>query len=132
MQTINIWVNGCFDVLHVGHINLFKFAKSLGNNLIVGIDSDNRIKKNKGYDRPYNSEKDRILFLESIKYIDKVFIFNTDEELENIIVSNLIDIMVVGSDWKEKKVIGSQLVKEVKFFNRIGSYSTTNILKNLK
>ena len=59
MQTTNIWVNGCFDVLHVGHIELLNFAKSQGTHLIVGIDSDSRVKLMKGANRPFNTEKDR-------------------------------------------------------------------------
>ena len=67
-----IWTNGCFDVLHRGHIELFKYAKSLGTKLYVGIDSDEKIKKDKGNSRPINSVKDRKFILESIKYIEKV------------------------------------------------------------
>ncbi len=130
MQTIKtIWVNGCFDVLHRGHLELFKFAKSQGDCLIVGIDSDFRVKKNKGKDRPFNNEKDRKFFLECIKYIDRVVIFNTDKELKTILKINNIDCLIVGSDWKGKTVIGADLVKEVKYFKRIGEYSTTNILE---
>ena len=69
---ITVWTNGCFDILHRGHIELFKHAKSLGHELYVGIDSDEKVKADKGWDRPYNNQEDRKVMLESIKYIDKV------------------------------------------------------------
>ena len=75
-QSKIIWTNGCFDVLHRGHIELFKYAKSLGDRLYVGIDTDEKVKRDKGKDRPVNKLNDRKFLLESIKYIDKVFIFN--------------------------------------------------------
>tara|TARA_R110000824_G_scaffold13896_2_gene59802 strand:+ start:17648 stop:18037 length:390 start_codon:yes stop_codon:yes gene_type:complete len=124
-----IWVNGCFDVLHRGHIELFRYAKSLGDYLIIGIDSDARVKYLKGSSRPINNQDDRKFFLESIKFIDKVVVFNNEDELCDCIKSNDVETMVVGSDYKEKKVIGSQHSKELKFFDRIGNYSTTNILE---
>ncbi len=125
----NIWVNGCFDILHRGHLELFKFAKSQGSFLVVGIDSDRRVKINKGDDRPVNNQEDRKFFLECIKYIDKVVVFDSDYELQTCISLHNIDYLIVGSDYKNKKVIGSQYAKEVIFFDRIGNYSTTNILE---
>ena len=71
-----VWTNGCFDVLHRGHFELFKHAKSLGDTLIVGIDADKKVKNDKGTDRPVNNQEDRKFALESIKYIDEVVIFN--------------------------------------------------------
>ena len=123
-----IWTNGCFDVLHRGHIELFKYAKSLGGKLYVGIDSDEKVKKDKGNSRPINNVKDRKFILESIKYIEEVIVFNTTEDLEEVISLIQPDIMVIGSDWKGKPVIGEQYAKKLMFFDRIGDYSTTNIL----
>ena len=80
-----IWTNGCFDILHVGHIELFKYAKSMGFTLYVGIDSDEKVKKDKGKDRPFNKLSDRIKVLESIKYIDKVISFDSTEGLEALV-----------------------------------------------
>ena len=125
-----VWVNGCFDVLHRGHIELFKFAKSHGKFLIVGIDSDKRIKELKGDNRPFNNQEDRRFFLESIKFIDHVEIFNTEEELKQKINWFSPDVMIVGSDYKNKRVVGSEHAKELLFFDRIGGYSTTKILEN--
>ena len=127
--TKTIWVNGCFDILHRGHVELLKYAKSLGNYLIVGIDADWRVQKSKGESRPFNKEADRKFMLESIKYVDKVIIFETSSELRGMIYTLKPDIMVVGSEYENKLVIGSEYTKEVKFFNRVGDYSTTNILE---
>jgi len=124
-----IFVNGCFDVLHRGHIELFKYAKSLGTKLMVAIDSDQRVNQMKGKERPFNHQEDRKFFLESIRYIDEVVIFNNGEELENLTYTYKPDIMVVGSDWNGKKIVGSEYAKQVKYFERIGDYSTTKILQ---
>ncbi len=124
-----IFINGCFDVLHRGHVELFKYAKSLGDYLIVAIDSDERVKQLKGPTRPFNHQEDRKFLLESIRYIDKVCFFNSENELENIISNINPEVMIVGSDWKDKKVVGSQYAKSLRFFDRIGDYSTTKILQ---
>ena len=123
-----IWTNGCFDVLHRGHIEMFKYAKSLGTKLYVGIDSDAKVKREKGDSRPINTTQDRKFILESIKYIDKVFIFGSKEGLESRIEELLPDVMVIGSDWKGKTVVGEQYTNKLVFFNRIEGYSTTEII----
>ena len=124
-----IWTNGCFDILHRGHVELFKFCKSQGDYLVVGIDTDTRVKESKGSSRPFNSQEDRKFFLEAIKYIDKVVLFSTDNELGQRLVENNVDTMIVGSDWEGKIVVGQEKVNKVLFFDRIGTYSTTNILE---
>ena len=124
-----VWTNGCFDILHRGHIELFKYAKSLGDNLIIGIDSDARVKKDKGNSRPINCVEDRKFILESIRLVDKVLIFESTKELENLIKTTKPDIMIIGSDWKNKTVIGQQYAGKLLFFDRIGTYSTTDIIK---
>ena len=124
-----IWTNGCFDILHVGHIELFKYAKSLGSKLYVGIDSDEKVKLDKGDDRPFNKLADRIKVLESIKYIDKVVSFSTPARLENLVKEYKPHVLIVGSDWRNKTVIGEQYAQHVRFFDRIDGYSTTNILE---
>ena len=124
-----VWTNGCFDILHRGHIELFKYAKSLGDSLIVGLDSDKKVKLDKGQDRPINCVEDRKYILESIRHIDKVLIFDSTKELEHLIKETKPDIMVIGSDWKDRTVIGQQYTTKLLFFDRIGNYSTTEILK---
>ena len=127
---MKIWVNGCFDVLHRGHFELFNFAKSLGNKLIVGLDSDEKISNDKGQDRPYNKLDDRVYALESLKAIDKVMVFDSKNHLEDLVEITKPDILVVGSDWKGKEIVGGQHAKKIVYFDRIGNYSTTNILEN--
>lgn len=127
---MKIWVNGCFDVLHRGHFELFKYAKSLGNELVVGIDTDFKVSQDKGTDRPYNNLQDRMFALQSIKYIDKVISFNSRKELESLISLYSPDILLVGSDWRDGDIVGKQFAREVCFFERITQYSTTDILTN--
>jgi len=127
-----VWTNGCFDILHIGHVELFKYAKSLGDALIVGIDSDKKVTQDKGVGRPFNTALDRMKILRAIKYIDDVFVFDTPQELSDIIKKLSPDVMVIGSDWKGKKVIGEEHTKELRFFDRITGYSTTDILENRK
>ncbi len=98
-----IWVNGCFDVLHRGHIELFKYAKSLGNRLVVGIDSDNRIKGSKGSSRPFNTSRDRKYVLQSIKYIDDVVEYDSDDELELYVNFLVRKLWLLGPIGKVKK-----------------------------
>jgi rfaE bifunctional protein nucleotidyltransferase chain/domain len=129
---ITVWVNGCFDILHPGHVELFKVAKSLGDRLIVGVDEDEKVRKDKGEDRPINSLCFRKTMLESIKYIDVVLPFGSKLELEQLIELYSPDILLVGGDWRNGEVVGRQFTKEVKFFNRVGNYSTTKIISQIK
>ena len=125
---IKVWTNGCFDILHRGHIELFRYAKSLGDELVIGVDSDKKVKKDKSDNRPINSLNDRIFMLQSIRYVDKVVPFDSTDELEETIKWLKPHIMVIGSDWKNKKVIGKKWAEKLIFFDRVGDYSTTNIL----
>ena len=124
------FVNGCFDVLHVGHLNLFKFCRSQCDYLIVAIDTDERVRATKGSNRPFNSLEDRKAMLMALRYVDAVESFSTDAELTNLVKVHTPDIMVVGSDWEGKKVIGSEHARQLKFFRKIDGYSTTKILQN--
>jgi len=127
MKEKKIWVNGTFDILHIGHIRLLEFAHKLGN-VRVGIDTDDRIKKLKGENRPFNNLSRREEFLKSIKYVNDVVFFNSDEELINNIKLYKPDIMVIGDDYINKKIIGSEFIPEIIYFNLINDVSTTKIL----
>ena len=124
-----IWLNGCFDVLHHGHFRLIQYATSLGGTLLIGIDSDRRIQQMKGDDRPYHSENERVFNLMQIKGVDAVVVFDNDEMLNKHIEIYGPDIFVIGSDYKDKKIIGKEFCKEIFFFDRIDNLSTTNILE---
>lgn len=126
----NVWTNGCYDILHIGHIRLFQYAKSLGDTLFVGIDSDERIRNNKGNNRPYNNQNDRMDFLLSIKYIDDVFIFGDEKEMCDILLQNNVNIMVIGEEYKGRKITGENIIKDIRFFPRIEGFSTTGIIND--
>ena len=127
-----VWTNGCFDILHRGHVELFKHARSLGDYLVVGVDTDERVKASKGQARPFNNIEDRVAMLQSIRHIDEVVVFGTDYELDTQVLLSEAEIIVVGSDYKGKNVIGSRHVKDVFFFDKIGGHSTTKILVGLQ
>jgi len=109
---------------------MFKHAKMLGDCLVVAIDDDVRVKEYKGHDRPFNSQSDREYILRSLKFVDDVIVFGSDQKLIEIIQYLEPDIMMVGSDWRNKKIIGSEHAKEVIFFERINEYSTTKIIQH--
>lgn len=122
-------VNGTFDILHVGHIKLLEYAKSLGDHLTVAIDTDRRIKTKKGFSRPINNEFERKTMLEALKSVDRVVVFDTDEELIDLVKKS--DIMVKGSDYKGKSVIGETYCKKVIYYDRIEGYSTTQKIQDI-
>ena len=124
---MKVWVNGTFDVLHVGHIKLLEFASQFGT-LRVGIDTDKRVKELKGVDRPFNTQDDRKKMLESIKYVDEVVFFDSREELINSVKEFSPDIMVVGDDYKGETVFGSEYAKKLVFFEKVPNYSSSKIL----
>jgi len=128
----NIWVNGCFDVLHFGHLELLKFAASLGDRLCVGIDSDARVKKMKGKHRPINDQYFRRYMLESLRWVDKVYVFDTDYQLEKYIEIVSPSHMVIGEEYRGKRIIGAQFCQKITFIHRIGDFSSTNIIKTIK
>jgi rfaE bifunctional protein nucleotidyltransferase chain/domain len=125
-----VFVNGSFDLLHTGHLDLLFHAKSFGAHLHVAIDSDERIRELKGFDRPINPLHIRKIVMESLKPVDSVSVFGTDEELINTIIGYSPDIMVKGSDWRGKKVIGEEYCGKVIFYERVNDESTTKIIED--
>ena len=126
-----IFVNGTFDILHRGHLEMLEYAASIGDHLLVALDTDRRIQELKGTDRPINKQADRVYMMYRIKGITSVMLFDTDKELEHLIKLSKPDIMVKGSDWRGKPIIGEQYCKEIKFYERVGDYSTTNTIQNI-
>jgi D-beta-D-heptose 7-phosphate kinase/D-beta-D-heptose 1-phosphate adenosyltransferase len=126
-----VFVNGTFDILHRGHLELLNYAKNLGDYLFVGIDDDVRAKEKKGLTRPIHNQEERKFFLENLKSVDVVDIFSSDQELEQMIKKFQPDIMVVGSDWKDKSVIGSYYAAKLIFFDRVGDYATTKTIQSI-
>lgn len=130
-----VLVNGVFDVLHRGHIELLKYAKSIGDVLYVAIDSDERVKSIKGNNRPINSVEDRVYILNAIRYVDKVLTFNTLDELRYLHRSISPDTLVKGSDWDEEYIRKNDGVLDktkIVMFRRINDYSTTSLIDKME
>ena len=126
-----VFVNGTFDLLHRGHLELLNYASSLGDWVCVGIDTDDRVRKKKCPKRPIHNQEERKVFLESLKAVNEVRFFSNDAELEGLVKSYQPDIMIVGSDWKGKSVIGSYHAAKLIFFDRIGDYATTKTIEDI-
>ncbi|MBI2521515.1 MAG: D-glycero-beta-D-manno-heptose 1-phosphate adenylyltransferase [Bdellovibrio sp.] len=130
-----VFTNGCFDILHRGHVEYLKDAKSLGTILVVGLNSDASVKKLKGPERPINSEQDRKIVLENLRSVDFVQIFHEDTPLE-LIKYIRPNVLVKGGDWSVDKIVGSDFVLasggDVKSLKFVNGFSTTNIISRIK
>ena len=124
---MKVWVNGTFDVLHIGHIKLLEYASTFGT-VRVGLDSDNRVREKKGKGRPYNGIKDRMEFIGSIRFVDSVVSFDSNDSLIDRIKEYEPDVMVIGGEYRYKQIIGLEFVPRIEFFDKIEGYSSTNIL----
>ncbi len=128
------FTNGCFDLLHEGHINFLEKAKSKCNYLVVGLNSDKSIKKIKGNKRPILNLKQRKKIIKSIKYVDKVMVFNQETPI-NLIKKIKPDIIFKGGDYKKENVVGYNFQKErnksIKIISFIHNVSTTKIINKL-
>ena len=128
---MNVFVNGTFDVLHLGHLSLLNHSRSLGDKLFVGLDSDRRVSEKKGPSRPINNVYERQQMLLNLKAVGEVIIFDSDEELRMLVKQIRPGIMVVGSDWKGKPVIGSEFAKQLVYYSRIDGYSSTQKIQDI-
>lgn len=130
-----VFTNGCFDLIHSGHIKYLQEAKNLGDYLIVGLNSDSSVKKLKGPDRPINAQADRAIVLNALKAVDHVVIFNEETPLQ-LIKLIVPDILVKGGDWKPENIVGSRVVLQnggsVKSLKFIQGRSTTNLIEKIK
>ena len=124
-----VFVNGTFDILHRGHLEMLLFARNQGDYLTVAIDSDRRVKELKGNSRPINDMIERATLLTYIRPVDQVVVFDTDKELIKLISEH--DLMVKGSDYRGKPIIGENVCKELIFFELINGYSTTNKIQDI-
>ncbi|EAH7030890.1 D-glycero-beta-D-manno-heptose-7-phosphate kinase [Campylobacter lari] len=125
-----VFTNGCFDIIHYGHIKYLEKAKKLGDILVVGLNSDESIKRLKGNLRPINLEFQRACMLASMYFVDYVVIFNEDTPYE-LIEFLKPDVLVKGADYKDKEVVGSNLVKKVELIDFEDGFSTTNIINRI-
>ena len=123
-----IFTNGCFDILHRGHVELLKYCKSLGH-VIVGLNSDDSVRRLKGEDRPINNQEDRKHMLQCLKFVDEVFLFEEDTPYD-LIKHIKPDIIVKGGDYKAEEVVGADTC-EVKIFNYVSGYSTTQTIQRI-
>jgi rfaE bifunctional protein nucleotidyltransferase chain/domain len=126
---VKIFVNGSFDLIHTGHLDLLYYAKSLGTHLHVAIDTDKRIAEHKGIQRPVNPLYIRKAIMQSLKPVNSVSVFETDEELITTIKIISPDIMVKGSDWRGKNIIGAEYCGKIVFYERVNNESTTRTIE---
>lgn len=129
-----VFTNGCFDVLHAGHVDYLNKAKAAGDVLILGLNSDASVKRIKGEKRPIVSEEERAFILSNLKAVDYVTLFEEDTPQE--IISELIpDILIKGADWAIDKIVGRDIVEanggEVKTISFVTDQSTTNIIQTI-
>jgi D-beta-D-heptose 7-phosphate kinase/D-beta-D-heptose 1-phosphate adenosyltransferase len=130
-----VFTNGCFDLLHVGHIRYLAQAKKLGDFLIIGLNSDSSVKELKGKDRPINSFDDRATLLSAIESVDVVIMFE-EQTPENLIKDIVPDILVKGGDYNIEDIVGYQTVMQnggqVKTLSFYDGYSSTNYINKIK
>ncbi len=129
-----VFTNGCFDILHAGHINYLNRARSFGDLLMIGLNSDASIKLIKGADRPIIEQYQRALVLSALSCVDCIVLFD-DKDPENLIKEVMPDVLVKGADWEEDDIVGSDIVKQnsgvIKRVEFEVDISTTQIIKKI-
>ncbi|MDP1853877.1 MAG: D-glycero-beta-D-manno-heptose 1-phosphate adenylyltransferase [Candidatus Omnitrophota bacterium] len=129
-----VFTNGCFDILHFGHVKYLREAKKKGDILVVGLNSDSSVKKIKGKTRPLNREKERAYVLSGLSCVDFVVIFNEDTPY-SLIRALKPDILVKGSDWHREKIVGADIVSKSggKVFSIpfVKGFSTTKLINKI-
>lgn len=127
-----VMVNGTFDILHPGHVALLNTARSYGDYLVVAIDTDSRVRELKGDSRPVNNQTDRRIMLSALKAVDVVELFDSKEELIELMQRYKPDVYVKGSDWKNDKAsTAEQYCNKVIYYERIEEYSTTGLIQRI-
>lgn len=122
------FTNGCFDILHAGHVSILEFSKNQADILVLGINSDASVKRLKGPTRPINREEDRALVCASLQAVDAVVLFEQDTPYE-LIKAIKPDVLIKGADYKEENVVGREFAKKVALFPILEGRSTTNTIK---
>jgi len=129
-----VFTNGCFDILHAGHVRYLTQARQLGNLLIVGLNSDDSVRRLKGPTRPVHSEIDRAVVLNGLKAVDAVVIFGEDTPL-TLIQTILPNVLVKGGDWDKSKIVGREVVEaaggKVQTISFLEGRSTTNTIEKI-
>ncbi len=130
-----VFTNGCFDLLHLGHVDYLEKARSMGDKLVLGLNSDNSVSRFKGPERPLQDQQSRARVLASLQFVDLVVLFDEDTPL-NLISQLLPNILVKGSDYLAENIVGADVVKknggEVKTIDFVPGYSTTRIVEKIK
>ena len=125
-----VFTNGCFDILHAGHVSVLEFARSKGDLLVVGLNSDASVRRLKGPTRPVNTQSDRALVLAALESVSAVCIFEEDTPY-NLIKQVRPDVLVKGGDYKPSEIVGREFAKKVVRFALLKGRSTTNIIKKV-
>lgn len=129
-----VFTNGCFDIIHLGHIDYLSKARNLGDKLIIGLNTDNSVRRLKGKTRPVNNEEARAKVLASFNFVDAVVLFNEDTPYE-LIKQVQPNILVKGSDYKPDEIVGADILKQrqgrVETINFLEGYSTSSIIERL-
>ncbi|MBS1952105.1 MAG: D-glycero-beta-D-manno-heptose 1-phosphate adenylyltransferase [Cytophagales bacterium] len=130
-----VFTNGCFDLLHLGHVDYLEKARSMGDKLVLGLNSDNSVSRFKGPERPLQDQQSRARVLAALQFVDLVVLFDEDTPL-NLISQLLPNILVKGSDYLAENIVGADVVKknggEVKTIDFVPGYSTTRIVEKIK
>jgi D-beta-D-heptose 7-phosphate kinase/D-beta-D-heptose 1-phosphate adenosyltransferase len=126
-----VFTNGCFDILHAGHVSVLEFSRSKGDVLIVGLNSDASVKRLKGPARPINTQADRALVLAALESVSAVCVFEEDTPY-NLVKAVRPDVLVKGGDYKKSEIVGSEFAGRVVRFALLKGRSTTNIIKKAK
>lgn len=125
------FTNGCFDILHAGHVSVLEFSRAKGDALVVGLNSDESVRRLKGPSRPVNKEADRALVLAALEAVDAVCVFEEDTPY-NLIKLVRPDVLVKGGDYKPGQIVGREFAKKVARFALLKGRSTTNIIKKVQ
>jgi len=130
-----VFTNGCFDILHLGHVDYLEKARALGDRLVLGLNSDSSVSRFKGPERPIQDQNSRARILAAMEFIDAVVFFNEDTPI-NLITEIQPDILVKGSDYLAENIVGADVVKArggvVKTIDFIPGYSTSKIVEKIK